>query len=180
MDHNSIIDKENYEVYLHAEDYPKAFICDKYIAKAIAELNKKGYQTFASCSGHYEVAFYEEFDVDINKLEEYQNDKWVIIKNIYDNSFDCWYEKYYTNTYILFADNYNFDSAPEGFNISYSEDPVKLYDRVAIDKNIYYYNEDGTRKKRAQVEAEIESSCQTLLKWAERLPERKDDKKWVK
>ena len=55
MDHNSIIDRETFEVYEHAEDYPKAFICDKRIAPSIALLNKKGYKTLASCSGHYRM-----------------------------------------------------------------------------------------------------------------------------
>lgn len=57
MDHNSIIDKETFEVYENAEDYEKAFICDKPIAKAIASLNKKGYKTIASCSSHYYTNF---------------------------------------------------------------------------------------------------------------------------
>ncbi len=55
MDHNSIIDRESYEVYENAEDYSKAFICDKRIAQSIALLNKKGYKTLASCSGHYRI-----------------------------------------------------------------------------------------------------------------------------
>ena len=57
MDHNSIIDRETFEVYEHAEDYPKAFICDKRISKSVALLNKKGYETYASCSGHYFVNY---------------------------------------------------------------------------------------------------------------------------
>lgn len=57
MDHNSIIDRNTFTVYEHAEDYPEAFICDKPIAKAVALLNKKGYKTVASCSGHYYVNY---------------------------------------------------------------------------------------------------------------------------
>lgn len=57
MDHNSIIDRETFEVYEHAEDYPKVFICDKPLAPAVALLNKKGYITKASCSGHYFVNY---------------------------------------------------------------------------------------------------------------------------
>ena len=80
MDKNSIIDKETFEVYTYAEDHPKVFVCDKMIAPAVALLNKKGYKTFASCSGHYKIEFYEYFDEDIKNLEEYQNNERIIIK----------------------------------------------------------------------------------------------------
>ena len=82
MDKNSIIDKETFEVYTYAEDHPKVFVCDKMIAPAVALLNKKGYKTFASCSGHYKIEFYEYFDEDIKNLEEYQNNERIIIKKI--------------------------------------------------------------------------------------------------
>lgn len=58
------------------------FVCDKMIAPAVALLNKKGYKTFASCSGHYKIEFYEYFDEDIKNLEEYQNNERIIIKKI--------------------------------------------------------------------------------------------------
>ena len=60
MDHNSIIDRETFEVFEHAENYPKAFICDKRIAPSVALLNKKGYKTIASCSGHYRLEWNEQ------------------------------------------------------------------------------------------------------------------------
>ena len=84
MDHNSLIDKETFQVYLHAEDYPKAFICDKMLARAIAILNKKGYKTFASCSGHYGISYYEWLDVPLKELEEIKQDEHCIIKRIGD------------------------------------------------------------------------------------------------
>ena len=95
MDKNSIIDKATFEVCTHAEDHPNVFVCDKQIAPVISLLNKKGYKTFASCSGHYRIEFYEYFDEDINKLKEYQNDERIIIKKIKDNSFDYWQEENY-------------------------------------------------------------------------------------
>ena len=55
MDQYSLIDRDTLEVFEHAEDHPKVFICDKRIANSIALLNKKGYKTLASCSGHYRV-----------------------------------------------------------------------------------------------------------------------------
>lgn len=53
MDKNSIIDRKSFNVCTHAEDHPEVFICDKAIAPVVALLNKKGYKTFSSCSGHY-------------------------------------------------------------------------------------------------------------------------------
>ena len=72
MDKNSIIDKESFEVCTNAEDHPKVFVCDKLIAPTVALLNKKGYKTFASCSGHYKIEFYEYLNEDIKNLDEYQ------------------------------------------------------------------------------------------------------------
>ena len=177
MDHNSIIDKESFEVYLHAEDYPKAIICDKSLSKVIALLNKKGYKTFASCSGHYEISFYEYFDIDIKELSEYENDPHVIIKNIRDNKFDCWEEKEKTFTYILFDKIYDFEDLPDGFEYKISQNPITAIDRSCIGKYINYYHSDNNRKTRKEIEQEIDENCETLLKWAEKLPERKDDKK---
>ena len=57
MDHYSIIDRNTFEVYANAEDYPNAFICDKPLAPTISLLNRKGYKTIASCSGHYYVNY---------------------------------------------------------------------------------------------------------------------------
>lgn len=86
MDKNSIIDKESFEVCTQAEDHPKVFVCDKLIAPAVALLNKKGYKTFAICSGHYKIEFYEYLNEDIKNLDEYQKYDDVIIKKVRDNS----------------------------------------------------------------------------------------------
>ena len=105
MDSNSIIDKKTFEVCTHAEDHANVFVCDKPIASVIALLNKKGYKTFASCSGHYRIEFYEYFDEDISNLEEYQKDERIIIKKIKDKTFNYWKEVDKTLLYILFDDN---------------------------------------------------------------------------
>ena len=176
MDCHSIIDRQTFDVYLHAEDYPKAFICDKLLSKVIALLNKKGYKTFASCSGHYQISFYEYFDIDIKELPEYENDSHVILKNIRKNNFDCWVEKENTVTYILFSEKYDFDNYPEGFEIKNMPDILTQKDRTVFEKNVKYYKNNDIRRTRKDVEEEIDKNCETLLKWAEKLPERKDDK----
>ena len=84
MDKNSIIDKESFEVCTNAEDHPKVFVCDKLIAPTVALLNKKGYKTFASCSGHYKIEFYEYLNEDIKNLDEYQKYGYHINRISYD------------------------------------------------------------------------------------------------
>lgn len=165
MDHNSIIDKKTYEVTLHAEDNSNVIICDKNIASSIALLNKKGYKTFASCGGHYKLEFYEWFDEDISKLNEYQNDDRIIIKKIKDKSFDYWSEVDSTLIYILFIKDYNFASLPAGF--SYYVDDIG---RICVECQIDYYDANGTKKKRNIVENEIEEKNKLLKEWVDNLP----------
>ena len=164
MDHNSIINKNTYEICKHAEDHENIIICDKEIADSIALLNKKGYLTHASCSGHYKIEFYEWFDEDIKYLEEYKNNPRIIIKKIKEKSFDYWSEVDKTQTYILFKKQYNFENLPEGFQKETSED------RTSISSIIKFYDDNG-KKKRDIVENEIKENCKKLKKWVEKLPE---------
>lgn len=57
MDNFSIIEKNTYEIFKHEEDCPFAFISDKAIAPSISELNKKGYETLASCKAIIKMNF---------------------------------------------------------------------------------------------------------------------------
>lgn len=170
MDKNSIIDKITFEICTHAEDHPKVFVCDKPIAPVIALLNKKGYKTFASCSGHYEIKFYEYFDEDINKLKEYQNNEKIIIKKIKNDSFDYWEEVDKTLLYILFADKYEFDNLPSEFKL-YTNNGLD-YPRTCIECEISYYNENDEHKKMIDVLKVIDNKCETLKDWAKKLPSR--------
>ena len=168
MDKNSIIDKATFEVCTHAEDHPNVFVCDKPIAPVIALLNKKGYKTFASCSGHYRIEFYEYFDEDISKLKEYQNDERIIIKKIKDNSFDYWQEVDKTLLYILFDDKYEFDNLPKDFKLTTNNG--RDYSRTCIECEISYYDESNQHKKMIDVLNEIDNKCEMLREWAEKLP----------
>lgn len=168
MDRNSIIDKETFEVCTHAEDHPKVFICDKPIAPVIALLNKKGYKTFASCSGHYRIEFYEYFDEDISKLKEYQNNERIIIKKIKDNNFDYWEEVDKTLLYILFDDKYEFDNIPNEFKLTINNGLD--YPRTCIECEISFYDENNEHRKMIDVLKEIDNKCEILKQWAEELP----------
>lgn len=169
MDHNSLIDRNTFKVYKHAEDCPEMFICDKMIAPAIAVLNKKGYKTFASCSGHYEITFYEYYDVDINLLDEIKNNNNVIIKEVRKDSFDYWKEKEFTVMYVLFDNDYSFINNPKEFKITKIDD-----NRISLEHIIDYYDKNGKRRKRIDIENDIEKYSKILKEWANELPERKD------
>ena len=169
MDHNSLINKKTYDICKHAEDCNDYFICDKVIAPAISLLNKKGYTTYASCSGHYKIEFYEWFDEDIKNLEEFKNNPRIIIKKIKEKTFDFWSEIDKTMTYILFDKQYEFKTLPKGFKIDNSNG------KTSIESETNFYDESG-RKKKNIVEKEIEEKCKILKDWIEKLPEKKGDK----
>lgn len=173
MDNLSIIDKNTFEVFKHEEECPFAFVCDKHLATVIAELNKKGYETYASCSGHYKSEFYEWFDEDISNLEECKNDSKIIITEIRQNSFDYISIIDKTVTYILFTKKYEFDKIPEQFEIYEFDD-----DRTCIESYINYYDENNKRKKRGIVEKEIEQRCNLLKEWVNNLPDMKGNDKY--
>ena len=168
MDKNSIIDKTTFEVCTHAEDHPKVFVCDKPIAPVIAILNKKGYKTFASCSGHYRIEFYEHFDEDISKLKKYKRDKKIIIKKIKDNSFDYWEEVDKTVLYILFASKYEFNDLPSEFKL-YTNNGLD-YPRTGIESEISYYDKNNEHRKMIDVLKEIDYKCELLKEWTDKLP----------
>lgn len=172
MDKNSIIDRTTFEVCTHAEDHPNVFVCDKPIAPAVAILNKRGYRTFASCSGHYRIEFYEYYDEDINNLEEYQNDERIIIKKIKNNSFDYWQEVDKTFIYILFADKYEFNDLPNSFKMRIN-DGLDSQKTSCIECEISYYDNNNEHRRMFDVLNEIDDKCELLKKWAEKLPTNK-------
>lgn len=166
MDGNSIIDKENYEVYKFAEDYPKAILCDRRLAPVIATLNKKGYKTKASCSGHYKEGCKEFFKADLKDLEEAKNNNQVFIREIRVDSFDYYMEYRDTVIYILFEKRYNFDCVPEEFTLIQFED-----DESSLEHKVEFFDENNHKKTRLEIELELDKYCEILNKWAEKLPD---------
>ena len=163
MDKNSIIDRNTFEVCINAEENKDVFICDKEIANVIALLNKKGYKTYASCSGHYKIEFYEYLKEDINKLLEYKNNNRIIIKEVRDNDFDYWEEVDKTNMYILFDKIYEFSNLPEGFEISNSNG------KTCIEHMICFYDKNNKHRTIKDVTEEIENKSKELEEWVKSL-----------
>lgn len=163
MDHNSIIDRKTFEVCEHAEDHKDVFICDKPIANAVSLLNKKGYKTIASCSGHYKIEYYEYLKEDISNLEEYKNNNRIIIKEVRENNFDYWEEVDKTYMYILFDKIYEFNDLPESFTIDNSRN--KTY----LEHIINFYDENNKHRTIKDVTREIENKSKELEEWVNRL-----------
>lgn len=163
MDHNSIIDRNTYEVCIDAEDHKDVFICDKEIANVVALLNKKGYKTIASCSGHYKIEYYEYLKEDISNLEDYKNNNRVIIKEIRENDFDYWLEVDKTIMYILFDKIYELNNLPEGFIIDNSRD------KTCIEHIISFYDENNKHRTIKDVTREIENKSKELEEWVKQL-----------
>ena len=72
----SIIDRETFEVYYYESDYPKAFLCDQALAYPVSMLNKKGYKTVYSCSGHYYLVhetYHQEMYILFDKVYKFDN-----------------------------------------------------------------------------------------------------------
>lgn len=163
MDHNSIIDRKTFEVCKDAEDHKDVFICDKEIANVVALLNKKGYNTIASCSGHYKIEYYEYLKEDISNLEEYKNNNRIIIKEVREKDFDYWKEVDKTIMYILFDKIYEFNNLPEDFTIDNSRD------KTCIEHIINFYDEDNKHRTIKDVTREIENKSKELEEWVKLL-----------
>ena len=107
------------------------FEVDKDIAESISLLNKKGYYTRYSCSGHVkDPRMYEKYRV---KKDEKFNDKDLgyILKDDKDN-YEILMPNRYTSIYLMFDKKYEFDNVPIGF--------YTLDDGVTIIyKEIMYY-----------------------------------------
>lgn len=172
MDKNSIIDLNNFEVYTFAEDYPNIIVCDRRIAPSVAILNKKGYITSASCEGHYLEGCNEQFNVDLEFLSEAQNDSHYFIREIRDDSFDCYSEYLASTIYILFKDKWEFSTLPDGFEIiHYDQDDRMLYNGTSLEHHIEFFDDKNHKRPRKEIEEEIEKYCKILEKWAKDLPD---------
>ena len=162
MDKDVFINKKTFEI---EDEDENVFICDRHIAPAVAELNKKGYKTLFSCEGHIVFGWTEIDHCDLSLLEETEKDKRFIVLRVYDDGFDYLTEHTIADIYILFAQNYHFHDLPLGFKID--EEPNSF----VIRKTIEYY--DGERKKTMkELESEKEDALSSLYEWTKKLPKK--------
>ena len=128
------------------------FEVDELIADTIKVLNKKGYYTRYSCSGHVS-------DFRIYELHNDYNIKDNIGYLMDDGSRLIPYT--FTTVYVFFDNNYNFQTLPDGF----------VKNNNVIEFIIDYYI-DGVRKKNDDIANEIMFANRILLEWAMSLSNR--------
>ena len=164
----AFINKNSFEIKDELDDY---IYCDYEIRNTIATLNKKGYKTSYSCSGHNELGLMLPIHKEsIDKLEEYlnksQNDKALHFIKKEDEYFYHKDEKISTYTYILFQDDYNFQKYPSNF--SYDIIDGKSY----LSKEINFYKDENHTMRKTDIEIynELECTYADLEKWANNLP----------
>lgn len=163
----SFINKSTYDVIDELDDY---IYCDYDLRYIIATLNKKGYETVYSCSGHNEVGLLEYTHREpISELEDFLKESKTNLSLHYidkdDNYFYHKDEKVYTYTYIYFKDNYKFKNAPKDFTLEVLED--KSY----ISKKVTFYKDSRNtiRKTDNDIFKELEQNYLDLKEWVDDL-----------
>ncbi len=142
--------KDTIEGYIH---------CDREISKAIYNLNKKGYLTKASCAGHTRFAIYEENNCDIDFLEEVKNNPLCEIIEVREKDFDYYWKAQITSIYVMFKENYQFSTLPEGFEL----------ESDGIIEHIVYFYHDGKLRRRKDIQRELDKYQNILTEWTENL-----------
>lgn len=137
------------------------FDVDFMIAKTIQLLNRKGYFTEFSCSGHAKKDDYVEVeDLDGN-----------IIPDLYVTD-------YYNEIYISFRKGTILPTLPDGFHLESSENRESIYCYIDCDEDIK--NDDGIKGKRERLKIlrKLIKKNYELFMWAKSLPNlNKNDKK---
>lgn len=148
----------NYDNFEINNEY---FEVDDLIAESISLLNKKGYKTLFSCSGHVKNPnLYEKYRYRKDEFEPMESSEYYIIKE--DSEYIETLEPYsFTSCYIMFDKEYHFENLPDGFS---------LYENNVIDRIIYFY-ENKNKRKSDDIQKEIEHVNQILLNWIKELKE---------
>ena len=151
---------------------------DDDISDTILELNKKGYKTYACCSGHSKVEFYE-CTVPLTDKEKILKDGYAIIEE--SDMIYAAFPNISTYCYIKFDNSYNFESIPDGFKYETKEEAYNEYKKYKEQKNIditfgdsisrliNFFDEDGNRKEKEIIEKEIKEVNKILLNWSKNL-----------
>lgn len=146
--YHKYIDKNTFEIV------DNVFEVDEQIADTISILNKKGYLTLYSCSGHVkDPRLYEKYPIE--KADDccdsfIIDDKSILIPYLS------------TRIYILFDKEYSFKTLPKNFIIE------NLDCKSIIFKEIDFYI-NNIKRKSNDIQKEINESNNDLLEWAQNL-----------
>lgn len=164
----SYINLRNFEVTDKVDEY---IDCDFEIAKIIALLNEKGYKTRYSCAGHNQNGFLEKtIKEPISCYDEfmkiYGDYKTIHITKIDDDYFYHKDDVVGTHTYILFDENYDFKSIPNGFCLELFED-ITGKSSVSIHKRCDFFLDEkqGIRKEDEDIDNELADTWKSLYEW---------------
>ena len=156
----------NFEV---VDSIPGYFEVDDDIALVIALLNKKGYITTYSCSGHNKIEYTDEDTCSIDLLEDLIDDDRIRILRHENNKTVFTSEVLGNSTYITFKDAYEFDTLPNGFTLN------EFNNGLVLSKSLDYYPEGSKiRKSQSDIDKEVKNNCLSLLKWAKNLEKREE------
>lgn len=163
----SFINKNTYDVLDELDDY---IYCDYDLRYIIANLNKKGYKTIASCSGHNEVGLLEYIHREpINELDNFLEESKTNLSLHYigkdNNYFYHKDEKIATHTYIYFQRNYNFKNAPKDFTLEVFEGKSHISKRISFYKD----SKNTIRKTDNEIFKELEQNYLDLKEWVDNL-----------
>lgn len=157
---------------------------DDDIAEAILELNRKGYKTYACCSGHSNIELYQNI-APLEEKEELIKSGHIVFYE--DDMVYTAYPSISTHCYIKFDDAYNFKNIPNGFiyetkeeaynrhieylkkHPEYKEADKDIVFGDSISRGIYFLDENDKRKSKEIIEKEIKEANEDLLKWVKEL-----------
>ena len=157
---------------------------DDDIAEAILELNRKGYKTYACCSGHSNIELYQ-YIAPLEEKEELIKSGHIVFYE--DDMVYTAYPSISTHCYVKFDGAYNFENIPNGFRYETKEEAFQVHMKYldkhpelkGIDKNIvygdsvsrsiYFLDENDKRKSKEIIEKEIKEANEDLLKWVKEL-----------
>ena len=157
---------------------------DDDIAEAILELNRKGYKTYACCSGHSNIELYQNI-APIEEKEELIKSGHIVFYE--DDMVYTAYPSISTHCYVKFDGAYNFENIPNGFRYETKEEAynkhIEYLDKHpefkeidkdivfgdTISRGIYFLDENDKRKSKEIIEKEIKEANEDLLKWVKEL-----------
>lgn len=154
---NKYIDKNTFEIL------ENIFEVDDEIAESISLLNKKGYHTLFSCSGHLKEPVYYKSVCNISEFnDDRPKDSYIV--EIDDKNFTLLSKLKTISIYVNFDKEYNFINLPEGFiydnEINILEHRINKYkNNERIDVNI--------------LEEEMIKYNKILLDWVNNLPSKR-------
>ncbi len=166
MHKNKLYIDQNFDI--SGSETENSFAVDELIAQTISILNKKSYFTQASCSGHYldgnceEVMSILKVDVEKEALLEWlkQNNLEFIRED--ETSYYYMGKILGGACYVKFVDELNFANFPKYFE----------HDSNSIYHMINYFEENGNKRTKEEVEKEILDVNKSLKEWTDVLKER--------